>query len=51
VFAEIKRLQPQEDRLLGNYEASKMLRGFVPDILAKLYPRQPPQAQQQQPPA
>jgi hypothetical protein len=36
VFAEIKRLQPQEDRLLGNYEASKMLRGFVPDILAKL---------------
>ena len=36
VFAEIKRLQPQEDGLLGNFEASEMLLSFVPDILAKL---------------
>ena len=38
VLAELKRLQPQSDGLLGHFEASNMLRRWVPDIVAKVKP-------------
>ena len=34
VLAQVKRMQPQNDRLLGNTLASKMMRDWVPDIVA-----------------
>ena len=36
VLAEVKRFQPQADGLLGDAVASKMMRAFVPDIVAKI---------------
>ena len=36
VLAEVKRLQPQEDGLLGNALASKLMRECVPDRVAKI---------------
>jgi hypothetical protein len=36
VLAQVKRLQPQADGLLGNAFASEMMRLFVPDIVANI---------------
>ena len=36
VFAQVKRLQPQADGLLGNRLASKRMREFVRDIVANI---------------
>ena len=36
LLAAVKRLQPQKDGLLGNDLASRWMRVWVPDIVAKI---------------
>ena len=36
LYLAVQRLQPQEDGLLGNELASRMLVGWVPDVVTRL---------------
>ena len=36
LYADIRRIQPQADNLLGNPDASQLLLDWAPDIVARL---------------